>query len=138
MSFIEELKRRNVAKVAVLYIVFAWLLLQVTDVLSSLLPVPEWTGSLVFVLLVIGFPAVLTFSWIYELTPEGIRRDAGQSAEPAASTSHKLNWATLVVAIAAIGLLIYDRVTPEAPALPDPMQVVTGSPALMSSLPSPP
>ncbi len=51
MSFIGELKRRNVIRVAILYFVSAWLLLQLTDVLSSLLPVPDWTGSLVFLLL---------------------------------------------------------------------------------------
>ena len=55
MSFLAELKRRNVVKVAVLYIVASWLLLQVTDVLASLLPVPDWLGALVFSLLVLGF-----------------------------------------------------------------------------------
>ncbi|MGD8483078.1 MAG: hypothetical protein PVF61_09610, partial [Gammaproteobacteria bacterium] len=49
-SFFEELKRRNVVKVAVLYLIASWLLLQVTDVLSSLLSVPEWAGSLVVML----------------------------------------------------------------------------------------
>ena len=70
MTFYEELKRRNVVKVAVLYIVASWLILQVADVLSSLLPVPEWTGALVFLFLALGFPLVMTFSWVYELTPE--------------------------------------------------------------------
>ena len=75
MSFVKELQRRNVIRMALLYIVAAWLLLQVTDVLSSLMPVPEWTGSLVILLLTIGFPLVLIFSWIYELTPEGLKRE---------------------------------------------------------------
>ena len=71
MSLFEGLKRRNVVKAAVLYVVASWLVLQIVDVLSSLLPVPDWTGSLVFVLLVAGFLPVLIFSWVYELTPEG-------------------------------------------------------------------
>ncbi|MGD9257523.1 MAG: tetratricopeptide repeat protein, partial [Gammaproteobacteria bacterium] len=115
MSFIEELKRRNVAKVAVLYIVFAWLLLQVTDVLSSLLPVPEWTGSLVFVLLVIGFPAVLTFSWIYELTPEGIKREkeVDRTQSITGETGRKINVLIIVLLVLAIATVLIDRLIPE-------------------------
>ena len=56
MSFFRELARRNVVKVAGLYVVAAWLLLQVADVLTDMLPVPEWTGTLVFLLLLLGFP----------------------------------------------------------------------------------
>ncbi len=115
MSFIEELKRRNVAKVAVLYVVFAWLLLQVTDVLSSLLPVPEWTGSLVFVLLLIGFPAVLTFSWIYELTPEGIKREkeVDRSQSITHQTGRKINILIVALLVLAIGTVAVDRLIPE-------------------------
>jgi TolB-like protein/Tfp pilus assembly protein PilF len=118
MSLFEELKRRNVAKVAVLYIVAAWLLLQVTDVLSSLLPVPEWTGSLVFVLLVIGFPLVLIFSWIYELTPEGIKRekDVDRSQSITGETGHKINILIIVLLVLAIATVLLDRLIPhEAP-----------------------
>ncbi|MGD8425788.1 MAG: adenylyl cyclase, partial [Gammaproteobacteria bacterium] len=93
MSFLKELQRRNVIRMALLYIVASWLLLQVTDVLSSLLPVPDWTGSLVFILLAIGFPLVLIFSWIYELTPEGVKRekevDRSRSITP--ETGRKIN-----------------------------------------------
>jgi TolB-like protein/Tfp pilus assembly protein PilF len=120
MSLFEELKRRNVAKVAVLYIVAAWLLLQVTDVLSSLLPVPEWTGSLVFVLLVIGFPLVLIFSWIYELTPEGIKRekDVDRSQSITGETGHKINILIIVLLVLAIATVLLDRFIPhEAPVV---------------------
>ena len=58
MTIFQELKRRNVIRVGALYLVAAWLLLQLTDVLSSLLPVPEWTGSLVFLLLALFMIAV--------------------------------------------------------------------------------
>jgi hypothetical protein len=75
MSLIQELKRRNVIRVGFLYLVAAWLLLQLTDVLSSLLPVPESAGSLVILLLMLGFFPVLIFSWIYEMTPEGLMRE---------------------------------------------------------------
>jgi hypothetical protein len=70
MALIQELKRRNVIRVGVLYLVAAWLLLQLTDVLSSLLPVPESAGSLVILLLVVGFFPVVIFSWVFEMTPD--------------------------------------------------------------------
>ena len=75
MSLIQELKRRNVIRVGVLYLVAAWLLLQLTDVLSSLLSVPESAGSIVVMLLMLGFLPVMIFSWVYEMTPEGLRRE---------------------------------------------------------------
>ncbi|MCH7982238.1 MAG: hypothetical protein IID59_12130, partial [Proteobacteria bacterium] len=75
MSIIQELKRRNVIRVGVLYLVAAWLLLQLTDVLSSLLSVPDLTGSMVVLLLILGFFPILIFSWVYEMTPEGLRRE---------------------------------------------------------------
>ena len=115
MSFVDELKRRNVAKAAVLYIVAAWLLLQVTDVLSSLLPVPEWTGSLVFILLVIGFPVVLIFSWIYELTPEGIKREKNvdRSQSITGETGRKINILIIVLLLLAIATVLLDRFSPQ-------------------------
>ena len=93
MSFFDELKRRNVIRVGMLYLVGTWLLLQATDVLSSLLPVPAWTGSLVFLLLAIGFVPVLVFAWVFELTPDGIKReqDVPREASVTAVTAHRLN-----------------------------------------------
>lgn len=75
MSLIQEPKRRNVIRVGVLYLVAAWLLLQLTDVLSSLLPVPDSAGPLVILLLALGFFPVLIFAWVYEMTPEGLKRE---------------------------------------------------------------
>ncbi|MGD8482330.1 MAG: tetratricopeptide repeat protein [Gammaproteobacteria bacterium] len=115
MSFLKELQRRNVIRMALLYIVASWLLLQVTDVLSSLLPVPDWTGSLVFILLAIGFPLVLIFSWIYELTPEGVKRekevDRSRSITP--ETGRKINILIVVLLVLAIAGLALDRFIPE-------------------------
>ncbi len=71
MSLVQELKRRNVIRIGILYLVSSWLLLQFTDVLSSLLPVPQWTGPFVILLLALGFFPVLIFAWVYEVTPEG-------------------------------------------------------------------
>jgi TolB-like protein len=122
-----ELKRRNVFRVAIFYVVTAWLVIEVAETVLPIFDVPEGVLRGLVVLLVIGLVPALGLSWIYELTPEGIKRDAGASPEQAATTSHKLNWATLLVAVAAIGLVVYDRMTPEAPAVPVPAQAVADS-----------
>ncbi|MGI9222552.1 MAG: tetratricopeptide repeat protein, partial [Woeseiaceae bacterium] len=74
-SILGELKRRNVYRVGLAYVVFTWLGLQVIDTLGPILGLPEWTPRLVFTILAIGFPAVILFAWAYELTPEGIKRE---------------------------------------------------------------
>jgi len=116
MSLIQELKRRNVIRVGVLYLVAAWLLLQLTDVLSSLLPVPESAGSLVILLLALGFFPVLIFAWVYEMTPEGLKRevdiDRSQSVTP--DTGKKINTLIVVLLVLAIAGLVADRLIPES------------------------
>jgi len=115
MSFLEELNRRNVVKVAVLYVVASWLILQVADVLSSLLPVPEWTGSLVFIFLALGFPLVMIFSWVYELTPEGLKREreVDRSQSVTHETGRKINFLIVMLLVLAIGAVVVDRLIPE-------------------------
>lgn len=73
MSFFSELKRRNVYRVAAIYIIVSWLVLQVIDMFMSFMPLPDWTSRLVFVLLAAGFPIALVFAWAMELTPDGIK-----------------------------------------------------------------
>ncbi len=77
MSFIAELKRRNVFKVTAIYIVVGWLVLQAVDIVFPALNLPDWTITLVVALLVVGFPFALILAWAFELTPQGIRRDTG-------------------------------------------------------------
>jgi len=79
MSFFGELKRRNVYRVAALYIIVSWVVLQVVDVFMSFMPLPEWTSRLVFVLLAAGFPIALVLAWAIELTPDGIRLEKSTS-----------------------------------------------------------
>ena len=99
MSIITELKRRNVFRVSLAYVVAAWLLLQLTDVLVQLLGLSAMIGKTVVALLIIGFPVALFLAWAFELTPEGIKRehevDRSQSVTP--DTGKKLNNAILVM-----------------------------------------
>ena len=73
MRLVSELRRRNVFRMTVLYVVAAWLITQVADVAVSLVDLPLWTARAVLIVLAIGFPIALLFSWFYELTPEGVK-----------------------------------------------------------------
>ena len=75
MSFFKELKRRNVFKVAAAYIVLAWVVMQVADVILNNMDVPGWVFRVILLLLGIGFPLAIFFAWAFELTPEGLRRE---------------------------------------------------------------
>ena len=93
MSFLAELKRRNVIKATILYLVASWLILQVTDVLIPALTLPESALRLVTMLLILGFPLVLIFSWVFEMTPEGLKRekDIDRSQSIVAGTGRRIN-----------------------------------------------
>ena len=73
-SFFAELKRRKVHRVAIAYAVAAWLLIQIATQVFPFFEIPNWAVRLVVLLLVLGFPIALTLSWIFDLTPQGIRR----------------------------------------------------------------
>ena len=123
MNLFEELKRRNVIRVAVLYIVVGWLLMQVADVLFPAMELPNWTIRLLFAMLAIGFPAAIIFSWAFEITPEGVKRekDVDRSKSTARFTGRKLDYITIGVVAAAVVFAVADRITrsPEASS-PEP------------------
>jgi TolB-like protein/Tfp pilus assembly protein PilF len=111
MSFLTELKRRNVIRVGLAYVVLSWVLLQVGDVLFEALRLDDTALTIMLVLLALGFIPVVVLAWIYELTPEGVKResevDHAQSITP--ETGHRLNIAIVVLLVAALGLFILDR-----------------------------
>jgi len=115
MSLFSEMKRRNVFRVALLYLVGSWLIMQVADVGVSLLGLPDWTGRLVFLLLGISFPLVMVFSWAYEITPEGLKKekDVGRDDSITSDTARKLNAAVIVLLLLSLGGMIADRLIPE-------------------------
>ena len=76
MSFFEELKRRNVFRVAIGYVITAWLLLQVIDLVLENINAPDWVMQVFMLALAIGFPLALFFAWAFEMTPEGVKREA--------------------------------------------------------------
>ena len=75
ISFWRELRRRKVVRVAIVYVVVAWLLIQIAEVTFDPLRLPEWTVTLVIALAALGFPLALVLAWAFDLTPDGVRRD---------------------------------------------------------------
>ena len=75
MSLFSELKRRNIFRVGLLYAMLAWLIIEIGGLLVLLLGIPGWVYRFVCALLVIGFPLCLVLSWIYEITPDGLKRE---------------------------------------------------------------
>ena len=110
MGFIAELKRRNVFRVGVAYLVLAWVVIQITDVAVPALRLPDWVPSLVFFLGIIGFPFILLFAWAFELTPEGIKREhqVDRSQSMTHSTGRKLDFAIIGLMAAALSLVVWD------------------------------
>ena len=119
-SIFTELKRRNVIRVALLYGLAAWIILQVAGLLFGLLELPNWAGKLVLGLLLLGFPLVLLFSWIYELTPDGIRRESqiDRSEAAAGPGVRKLNIAIVALLVLTIAIVAIDRLLPDRASVP--------------------
>ena len=111
MSFFAELKRRNVFKVAIAYIVMAWLLMQVADVIVNNIAVPGWVFQVILLLLGIGFLLALFFAWAFELTPQGLRREhkVDRSQSIAHETSRKLDFVIIGVLVLELGYFAYDK-----------------------------
>ncbi|MDX1572186.1 MAG: hypothetical protein R3200_17010, partial [Xanthomonadales bacterium] len=132
-NLLTELRRRNVIRVAGAYLVLSWLLLQIGEVTFDFLDVPDWAGKLLIAFLGIGFIPVVIFSWVYELTPEGIKleKDVDRSESITGHTAKKLDVVTIVMLIAAVGFVMLDRfVFEQAATHSGPVAVETRLPAL--------
>jgi len=119
MSLFAELKRRNVFRVGLAYLVASWLLMQMVDVLAPVFALPDWAPKLIFLMLTVGFIPAIIFSWVFEMTPEGIKRetevDRGNSITPV--TAKKLDMVTIGLLVAAIAAVALDRFMPEQAAM---------------------
>jgi TolB-like protein len=132
MSFITELKRRSVFKVGIAYIVVAWLVMQVADVILNNIEAPSWLFRALLLFLAIGFAFALFFAWAFELTPEGIRRDSevAGSAPPVATSGHRLSYVIIgVLALAAAYLFITRE--PSAPNLASGIDTLAARPSVI-------
>jgi TolB-like protein/Flp pilus assembly protein TadD len=111
MSLIAELKRRNVFRVGVAYVICAWVIAQVADLVLDNIEAPDWVMQAIMLVLVIGFPLVLIFAWAFELTPEGIKRET--TVDPAESitskTGRKLDFAIIGLLALAVVYFAVDK-----------------------------
>jgi TolB-like protein len=131
MSVFEELKRRNVFRVAIAYLIAAWLVLQVSELVLDAIEAPAWVLKVFLLIFALGFPITILFSWAYELTPEGIKRekDVDRDQSVTQSTGRKLNQITIAMVIALIALVGVDRLTAPYSIQPanDAAAVTTGA-----------
>jgi TolB-like protein/Tfp pilus assembly protein PilF len=111
MTFFAELKRRNVIRFAGLYLVGAWLLTQVASTVLPMFGAPDWLPRSVVILLAIGFVPALIFSWVFELTPQGLKRDEDVAPEEsiAPQTARRMNRMIIAVLVLALGYFAVDK-----------------------------
>ncbi len=116
-QLIEELKRRNVIRVVVAYVVASWLVLQVADIVLQGIEAPAWVMKVFLLVLALGFPIVVLFSWAYELTPEGIKREqeVDRSQSITGHTGRKLNLITIAMLVAVLAVVVIERTMLPAP-----------------------
>lgn len=116
-NLFNELKRRNVVRVGIAYIVLGWVALQLGDILFDMFETPAWVGKTLAALLLLGFPFACLFAWAFEMTPEGVKKTAevDQSESITHSTGKKLNFVIMTALVVALGYFIWERQqTPEA------------------------
>ncbi len=111
-KFIEELKRRNVFKVAVAYAIAGWLIIQIVTVIEAPLNIPDWFDTVVIVFVGIGFPLALIFAWAFELTPEGIKKSKEVEITESVTdrTGKKLNGVIISVLSIALFFVVVERI----------------------------
>ncbi|MCO4812710.1 MAG: SUMF1/EgtB/PvdO family nonheme iron enzyme [Gammaproteobacteria bacterium] len=111
MPIFEELKRRNVVRVGIAYVVGAWVIVEASSLILDIYEYPGSVMRLVVALLALGLPFVLFFAWAFEVTPDGIKRDSDvdRSSQPSGQTGGRLNLVTIAFVVIAIGLFAIDR-----------------------------
>lgn len=123
MSIFEELKRRNVFRIGIAYAVASWVLLQVVDVISPALDLPGWVPKFVLLILAIGLIPALVFAWAFEITPDGLKKEADvdRTNSIAGETGRKLNYVITGFLVAAVALLLVERqMRPDTAPVGDP------------------
>jgi TolB-like protein/Tfp pilus assembly protein PilF len=136
-SLFTELKRRNVFRVAIAYLVLSWLVLQVGETLAPALHLPDWVDSLLAFFLILGFPIAIFFAWAFELTPEGLKKekDVDRSQSITTTTGRKLDFSIIALLGAALVYFIWVSQSNELPSTADePADVVAASLARFANL----
>jgi len=111
MGFLKELKRRNVFRVAIAYVITAWLLLQVVDLVLENVNAPDLVMQVFMLALAIGFPLAIFFAWAFELTPDGVKRESevDRSQSITTLTGQKLNGMIIGILVVALAWFVWDK-----------------------------
>lgn len=111
MRLISELRRRNVLRMAALYLLSAWLIMQVAEVVITLGRLPAWLGPVVLAVLIIGFPIALVVSWFYELTPEGLSLEKDVTPDESIThiTGRRMDFIVIAMLLAVLIIFAYDK-----------------------------
>jgi len=109
-TFFSELKRRHVFRVVGVYAGVAFAILQLVDIIFPILQLPEWTMSLVLVLMGIGFPIAAILAWLYDITPDGVIRTSDEIGSPAPHKPFTSNIIIAVLIVIIVGLLVYPKI----------------------------
>ena len=128
-SFWSELKRRNVVRVGIAYVLVAWVLLQAVDFGLDIIDAPNWVMQFLVLLVVIGLPGVLLFAWVYEMTPEGLKRESQIQRDESIThvTGRKLN--SVIIGILALAVVLLGGRLLMAPGAPAPAPAPAASTA---------
>jgi hypothetical protein len=138
-GFFRELKRRNVVRVGIAYVVIGWLAVEVGGTLFETFGTPDWVLKTVIVLIAIGFPFALLFAWAFEITPGGVKktRDVPVSASVTASTGRKLDFVIIATLVVALGYFIWERLSRDVAAPIESEQLAEVPPAESPVEPAP-
>jgi len=130
MSFFTELKRRNVFRVGIAYVISSWVLLQFVDLVLDNITAPDWVMKVFMLALVVGFPLAIFFAWAFEVTPEGIKKeeDVDRSHSITKKTASKLDRSIIVILLGAVVYFAWDNfssTSPQSKPTPQVAQQVT-------------
>jgi len=133
MTFFQELKRRNVFRVAIAYLAASWFLTEITGTLFPMFGYGDAPARIVVILLAIGFPLFLIFSWAYEITPEGLKREKDVVREESIThlTAKRLDGITIGLIVIALLFIVVDRLwlvseSADIPSAPAAIESDTG------------
>jgi TolB-like protein/Tfp pilus assembly protein PilF len=135
VALIAELKRRNVFRAAIAYLALAWLLIEVAGTLFPGFGIPDWAFRFVVIVLALGFVPLLIFSWAYEITPDGLKREKEVVRDESVThlTAKRLDTLTIGLIVVALAFIVVDRLWlgqrlfPQPAPVAEPVQTVIGA-----------
>jgi adenylate cyclase len=137
MSLFAELKRRNVFRVSAAYLVVGWLGLQLTDILLNIVGAPEWVGKVIIAFLLLGFVPTVAAAWVFEVGPEGVRRDDGTTSRDEGPQARRLDIITLGAVVLLLVIMAWQYLSPAFVDRP-PASVATAEPEVAYYAPESP